>query len=241
MVAVTSAPIPWEAQMRSGENKQGSPRAISAVLDRASRGNRTGWRYASFVTPGALIPPEISTGGDGGERCNQHKHDLGGGVGRNSTETCAREARHDDRDGSAQSPTAVALPFPEGTTGTHGKRERAQNNKDNLLSRLTGERRSPGPGPGLALWIPNSNTTPGLVGRGNTGSHPHRPKKAKVRRLVRHLEAELKLKGRPGAGGLPVLAHNKIDMPYTKELAKWSYDEILGIPRTTVPTRSSKS
>lgn len=100
------------------------------------------------------------------------------------------------------------------------------------LAELDGPTRITGPGPGAALWMTMSTTTNRKVPKGAADSPPHRPRKDKVRRLVRHLEAGLVLKGRPVAGGLPA-GSQKIDMPYTKELAKWSYDEILGIPRTT--------
>lgn len=249
LVAVTPTPIPSEAQM-NGEggprplSRPISPRKLKAVLARASKENRTGWRYASLVTPGVLRSPELFASHDdrGDSICSPQKHHHpGSGAGRNPTETWAEEARH-ERDGPVHSATAVVIPFPEGRTDIHDNtKQRAEDNTEDLLAALAGGgRRSTGPGPGAALWIPMSKTTPGMVGRNtNTGNHPHRPKRAKVRRLVRHLEAGLKLKGRPGAGGLPVLAHNKIDMPYTKELAKWSYDDILGIPRTTVPGRPS--
>ncbi|CAM9229280.1 unnamed protein product [Hapterophycus canaliculatus] len=89
-----------------------------------------------------------------------------------------------------------------------------------------------GPGPGAALWMAMPTRRNINVPKCVADSPSHSPKKEKVRRLVRYLEAGLMLKGRPGAGGLPARGQ-KIDMPYTKELAKWSYDEILGIPRTT--------
>lgn len=247
LVAVTPTPIPREIQTNTGGGERISlsrpisPRKLKAVLARASKENRTGWRYASLVTPAVLRSPELFTTHDGGDNRSPPKHNNpGNGASSNPSETWATGAWH-ERDGPAHSPTAVVVPFPEGRMEdiiiiTHDtNKERAEGNKEDILAALAGgRRRSTGPGPGGALWI-TTKTTPGMVGRGrNTGNHPHRPKRAKVRRLVRHLEAGLKLKGRPGAGGLPVLAHNKIDMPYTKELAKWSYDEILGIPRTTV-------
>ncbi|CAM9578777.1 unnamed protein product [Scytosiphon promiscuus] len=100
------------------------------------------------------------------------------------------------------------------------------------LADLDGETRIAGPGPGAALWMTTSTRPHNFCPKATANSSPHRPRKDKVRRLVRHLEAGLMLKGQPGAGGLP-LGGQKIDMPYTKELAKWSYDEILGIPRAT--------
>lgn len=242
LVAVTPTPIPWEGQASRGEKSQASPQPISprklqAVLARSWQENRTGWRYARLVTPGVLRSPEPPTGHDGDDSCHPRIHHTGSGAVKNPSETWAREARH-KRDVPVQSLTDAVIPFPDERIAAGDNKGSAEDIKDDLLAMLAGGRRSTGPGPGAALWIPTSKTTtPGMVGRGSTGSHPHRPKKAKVRRLVRHLEAGLKLKGRPGAGGLPELAHNKIDMPYTKELAKWGYDEILGIPRTTVPAR----
>lgn len=100
------------------------------------------------------------------------------------------------------------------------------------LADLDGETKIASPGPGAALWMTMLARRKVAVPKDTADSPPHRPRKDKVRRLVRHLEAGLVLKGRPGAGGLPA-GGQKIDMPYTKELAKWSYDEILGIPRTT--------
>ncbi|CAM9595562.1 unnamed protein product, partial [Ectocarpus sp. 8 AP-2014] len=121
-------------------------------------------------------------------------------------------------------------------TETESHQEGEDDNFRRRLIALAGGAKRAGPGPGAALWLPASMKTSAAVGRGTAVASPtHRPNKAKVRRLVRHLEAGLKLKGRPGAGGLPV-GSQKIDMPYTKELAKWSYDEILGIPRTAGPT-----
>ncbi|CAM9091414.1 unnamed protein product [Ectocarpus sp. 4 AP-2014] len=137
---------------------------------------------------------------------------------------------------SAHSQDPVLSNTHEAGTETESRQEGEDDNFRRRLVALAGRAKRAGPGPGAALWLPASAKTSAAVGRGTAVASPtHRPNKAKVRRLVRHLEAGLKLKGRPGAGGLPV-GSQKIDMPYTKELAKWSYDEILGIPRTAGPT-----
>lgn len=100
---------------------------------------------------------------------------------------------------------------------------------DRELVGLVKRGRQRGPGPGAAVGT-------SAAGRGGGCCSATRgPKKSKVRSLVKHLEARLKLKGTPGAGGLQGAPLLKIDMPYTKELAKWGYDEILGIRRVTVP------
>jgi len=136
---------------------------------------------------------------------------------------------------------AVCLAHHSGGTEAARMRHRPQRGRQRRstfrrkLAGLVGQRGRIAPGPGAALWIPSSKANVTV-----TGSPPPRPKKAKVRRLVRHLEAELKLKGRPGAGGLPAVGSQRVDFPYTKELAKWSYDEILGIPRTTAVPAASR-
>ncbi|CAN0073464.1 unnamed protein product [Ectocarpus sp. 12 AP-2014] len=137
---------------------------------------------------------------------------------------------------SAHSQDPVLGNIHEAGTETESHQEGEDDNFRRRRVALAGGAKRAGPGPGAALWLPASTKTSAAVGRGTAVTSPtHRPHKAKVRRLVRHLEAGLKLKGRTGAGGLPV-GSQKIDMPYTKELAKWSYDEILGIPRTAGPT-----
>ncbi|CAM9390608.1 unnamed protein product [Ectocarpus fasciculatus] len=138
---------------------------------------------------------------------------------------------------SARSNDPVLSDTHEAGTETESHQESEDDNFRRRIVALAGGGKRVGPGPGAALWLPTSTKSSAAVGRGIGVANPtHCPNKAKVRRLVRHLEAGLKLKGRPGAGGLPV-GSQKIDMPYTKELAKWSYDEILGIPRTAGPTK----
>lgn len=137
---------------------------------------------------------------------------------------------------SARSNDPVLSDTHEAGTETESNQEGEDDNFRRRLVTFAGGAKRAGPGPGAALWLPASTKTSAAVGRGTAAASPtQHPNKVKVRRLVRHLEAGLKLKGRPGAGGLPV-GSQKIDMPYTKELAKWNYDEILGIPRTAGPT-----
>lgn len=102
------------------------------------------------------------------------------------------------------------------------------------LAGLVGGRRRQGPGPGGGLWVSGR-----LRGRSNSNGSSHLPKKDKTLHTIKFLEAGLTLKGMPGAGGLPGGSSQKIDMPYSKQLAKWGYDEILGIPKTVVPGRGS--
>lgn len=205
-----------------------APKKIKAALARAAKENRIGWRYASLVTPGALrsLGPSAGRDRDSGDRVVVARTPRGT-AGRDAPETQRKGARLEGDSPAMAGP----VPFPGETDP-----EAVEDGDDfrRRLAGLEGGKRTIGPGPGGALWVPTSRAT---VGRGAAGSPSRRPKKAKVRRLVRHLEVGLKLKGRPGAGGLPAVGSQRVDLPYTKELAKWSYDEILGIPKTTVPVR----
>lgn len=213
-----------------------SPRKLEAALAHASKENRTtDWRYASLITPAALRPLECGTGRNGEDNGDQQiNHSPGRPMGKPSAKVWRDGVQHDG--GFAGS---LAAGFSSFSDETHQEKEEHGGYLRRKLAGLVGRRGRVGPGPGAALWMPSSKAKPLAAGRDGSGSPPPRPKKAKVRRFVRHLEAELKLKGRPGAGGLPAVGSQRVDFPYTKELAKWSYDEILGIPRTTaVPTSS---
>jgi len=206
------------------------PRKLEAALAHVSKENHaTDWRYASLITPAALRPLESGACRDG-DSSEQGNHPPDGTVGKPSVKVLQDGVRHDG-EGRARSAAAEVSSMSEETRRgkEHGGYFRRK------LAGLVGQRGRIAPGPGAALWIPSSKANVTV-----TGSPPPRPKKAKVRRLVRHLEAELKLKGRPGAGGLPAVGSQRVDFPYTKELAKWSYDEILGIPRTTAVPASSR-
>eukprot|EP00752_Nemacystus_decipiens_P012681 g11234.t1 len=240
LVAVT--PLETQPRGRDKDNSQAAgwyrsvPGALRAALAlaRISKEKRVGWRYASVVTPGALR----SLGPSNAERDRAGIDDrVAVGEIRKTYAAPGGDpiapqgnAARDDGDGQA---TTKPGPLPGET-----RRETGESGEDGFrkkLAGLDGGGRRIGSGPGGALWMPTSRAT---VGRGAAGSPPRRPKKAKVRRLVRHLEAGLKLQGRPGAGGLPPVGSQRVDLPYTKELAKWSYDEILGIPKATVPAES---
>lgn len=92
------------------------------------------------------------------------------------------------------------------------------------LAGLTGYTVRRGPWPGTALWTSGTNSS---------GNYPDFiPRKDNLRSLAKCLEARLKLKGRVRSGGSPADTTKKIELPYASELAKWGYDEILGIPRT---------
>lgn len=245
LVAVT----PLETRQPSGRHKsqataydRDAPGKRRAALARASKENRIGWRYASLVTPGALRSFHPSPGRDSSSRSRSSDRTAAvfapyGAAGRDPTGTQTKGARHEGG-GPA---TAGTVPFPG---ETEPEAEEDGDGDDDYFRRklaaLDGPRRKikMGSGPGGALWMPKSKST---VGRGAAGSPSRRPKRTKVRRLVRRLEAGLKLKGRPGAGGLPPVGSQRVDLPYTKELAKWSYDEILGIPKTTVPAKPPES
>lgn len=95
------------------------------------------------------------------------------------------------------------------------------------LARLVGRERRMGPGPGGSL--PVSSTA------GPRNFDPHLPPKAESRRMVEFLEAELRTRKRNASKGLPCAPSQRIELPYTKLLAKWGYDTILGIPRLVVP------
>lgn len=106
------------------------------------------------------------------------------------------------------------------------------------LAGLAGGGRRRGPGSGGGLWVLRSlKTRSGFSSGCSRTSSAHLPKKSKTVHIVKYLEAGLALQGKPGAGGLPGRPSQKIDMPYSQELAKWGYDEILGIPRTGIPSR----
>lgn len=230
------AVAPAEAQASGRDKRQAhaawlnAPGKFKAALACASKENRVCWRYASLVTPGALRSIETSSyreRGSSGDRTVRISH---GALGRYSHEKRKKGPRYESDDPATA--TTGSAPFHEEDNVVE-----TEEDCDEFRRRLaglegggggTGGRGKTGPGPGGALWMPASKAT---VGRGAPGSPSRRPKKAKVRRLVRHLEAGLKLKGRPGAGGLPAVGSQRVDLPYTKELAKWSYDEILGIPR----------
>ncbi len=241
MVAVT----PWDIPTSEGDKPQAfawpnSPRKLEATLARSSKENRaTAWRYASLITPAALRPLESGAGRNGDDNSDQQNHSPGGPVGKPSARVW-REGVQQDGEGFAGS---AAARFCSSSGETHKETEEHGGYFRRKLAALVGGRRGRvGPGPGAALWMPSSRakTMPLDSGGDGTGSPLPRPKKAKIRRLVRHLEAELKLKGRPGAGGLPEVGSQRVDFPYTKELAKWSYDEILGIPRATAVPASSR-
>lgn len=99
------------------------------------------------------------------------------------------------------------------------------------LAGLMGGGRRQGPGPGGGLWVSGS------TGKRSGDGASHLPMRAKTRHTIRFLEARLALQGNLGAGGLPRGPSQPIDMPYSKTLAKWGYDEILGIPRTALARR----
>lgn len=218
---------------------QGKLRAALHVA-RGSKGNNIGWRYASLVTPGALRPLGPSSAARDTDNSNDRisvVRTTCGAAGRDPitegrdpiTQTPRKGVRHGG-DGPA-TPKAARSPFPFRRDSDLDAEDDREDDFRRKLAGLDGGRKRIGSGPGGALWMPTSKAT---AARGTAGTPSCRPKKAKVRRLVRHLEAGLKLKGRPGAGGLPPVGEQRVDLPYTKELAKWSYDEILGIPKTTV-------
>lgn len=106
------------------------------------------------------------------------------------------------------------------------------------LAGLVGGGRQRGSGSGGGLWVPRSlKTRTSFSSSCDRQTSAHLPKKSKTVHVVKYLEAGLALKGKPGAGGLPGRPSQKIDMPYSQELAKWGYDEILGIPRAGIPSR----
>lgn len=244
-MAVTS--LPPQAQPREHGKSQpmpttwyrSAPGKLRAAQARYSNENGVGWRYASLVTPGALRPlgrpsdAAHDTDGSDARRKAAAARTPCGAAARDPTEPQRNGAQHEG-DGPAL-PKAVLLPRENDLEAEGGDGEDAFRRK--LAGLDGGRRRRIGSGPGGALWTPTASKA--AVGKGEAagGSPSRRPKKAKVRRLVRHLEAGLKLKGRPGAGGLPPVGSQRVDLPYTKELAKWSYDEILGIPKVTVPAK----
>lgn len=231
LVAVT----PLETQPSGRDNSQAStwhrsaPGKLRAALPRASKENRFSWRYPSLVTPGAIssLGPSADSDRNSGDTTAAARARYGA-AGRDPAGTQRKGASRDADDPAAAGP----VPSPGGGDLEAGEDEDEDDGFRRKLAGLDGGTRTIGSGPGGALWMKTSKAT---VGMGAATSPSRRQKRAKVRRLVRHLEAGLKLKGRPGAGGLPPVGSQRVDLPYTKELAKWSYDEILGIPKTTVP------
>lgn len=217
-------------ETQASGRRRDAPGRIKAALAGASKENRDGWRYASLVTPGALRP--LGTSADRNRDTSDRMlvaHTPHGTVRRSTPET-QKEGVPQIGDGSAKPGPLV---FPRGTDLEEDE-SGCDDDFRRKLAALEGGGKGIGSGPGGALWVPASKLT---VGRGAVGSPPSRPNNAKVRRLVRHLEDGLKLKGRRGAGGLPSVGSQRVDLPYTEELAKWSYDEILGIPKTVVPAK----
>lgn len=205
---------------------------LKAALTCASKESRNAWRYASRVTPGGLRPlaPSADRHRIRSDRVEEEEEETltpHGAGGKDPPEMQRGEARHEDVGPASSGPVSL-----QGETDLAADEDCGDDEFRRRLAGPEGRRRRVGCGPGGALWMPASTIADG---KGAAGNPSRRPKRNKVRRLVRHLEAGLKLKGRPGAGGLPAVGSQRVDLPYTKELAKWSYDEILGIPKTTVP------
>lgn len=241
LVAVTAAPRspPAPAIKSSKFSAMKWPtwsRLEDGPIPRAPQDNKTAWRYAASVTPNDVIrSAEHVRSKQSTEYLHNECHGL---------ESRAKEAT--DNIPSTALETGPQHLKPMHTISSSTKSEgsirvvsgKARQEQSPLvlgrqLAGLVGRGRQCGPGPGAAVWT--SSTT---NNRGGGCSAPRGPEKAKVRCMVKHLEARLKLQGQRAGGllGAPLL---KIDMPYTKELAKWGYDDILGIPRETAPGRGS--
>lgn len=103
-----------------------------------------------------------------------------------------------------------------------------------LARLLMGERGKQGPG--LGSRIRGCGTTEGY----RKGCYHHFPRRMNVRSLSRYYESGLNMRERSRTGMIsPGASPARIEMPYTKELAKWGYDDILGIPRAVGPHRQS--
>lgn len=197
----------------SGKKTSAPPRCVPYTK---SLEKKNGWSYAASVTPSELA--DRSDGCIGGsylERSGRGRHREDANRSGIDGQDCLHHTNSSTSVKSApktaeeECPSEIVWPV----VGENGRKTQC------------------GPGPGGALW------TSRPVDR---GVFPERgPKMAKVRRLVKQLEAGLKLKGQPRSGGLPSATSQKIDTPYTKELSKWGYHEILGVPRTVVPGRGS--
>lgn len=227
LVAVTSArkvegAVAWRT-VRTKTSWPGfnTPKTRKETHDSTSRqDDRTTLRFALSESSESIRPWEAT---------HQNRYDCRGGAdwnrARKIQERCADAVRE------VQAPLLSLTNDNAATTLTASDLHNSVLHFSRRLASLVGGRRRQGPGPGAAVW------TVGVVRGRETSDRPYRPKAAKLQRLAQHLEAGLKLRGQPGTGGLPSVPSQRIDMPYTRELAKWGYDEILGIPLTTVSSQ----
>lgn len=192
----------------------------------------TGWRYASSVTPGVLSSLQVGQQSraavDGDDILDSGECEKNGDATDCCTAFLAQKEKNPRCSLDCRLWSAGEKPSPETTED----QQESTIELGRRLAGLIGGRRRSGPGPGAALWTSKSQG-------GGIISRPRRSKKAKVQRLVKHLEAALKLRGQASVEGFPDAPQQKIDLPYTKELAKWGYDKILGIPQAPVPGRAS--
>lgn len=215
-----------------------------ASFDRALEHNVKGCHHNHpvSITPGSLRPPhERQECGVNGSVINEVIHIVGHFSTRrkmiekgSGSHIISRRRIHHPFGSSA----LPELPLPAmcrasspGATEDQKKSTSEAVEFGRTLAGLTGARRRQGPGPGGCLWVSSRNVCKRVTDTYDL------PKRSKTRQLVKFLEARLKLQGQPDAGGLPGAPSQRIDMPYTKELAKWGYDDILGIPRTVAPNR----
>lgn len=232
LVTVDSAPQSSKNRLNSAKplasTRTNASSTFEAAFIRDSKKNDKPTEHRDvLVTPGVLQSLHINR-----EKCADcDGQDNGSSENPNGKkERAIRDKRltgaYDKRKGQASPISHKAA--PESSEGE----EESPVESGRRLADLMGGRWRDGPRPNGALW-----TSRAVRARTNSSC---KPRKVKVKRLVKHLEAGLKLKGQPPEGGLPQDTHTqKIDTPYTKELAKWGYDEILGIPRKAVLGRTS--
>lgn len=241
LVAVTAAPqsppAPAIKHKFSAMKWPTRSKLEDSPIPRASQDNKTVWRYAASVTPNDVIRSAEQVRSKQSTECLHAECQGQEGQANEASDNIPltgleAEPQHLKPKNTISSSTKSdgSIQFVSGKA----HQEQSPLVLGRQLAGLVGRGRQCGPGPGAAVWT--SSTT---NNRGGGCSAPRGPKKAKVRCIVKHLESRLKLQGQPGAGGLLGAPLLKIDMPYTKELAKWGYDDILGIPRETVPGRGS--